>query len=432
MAQEMDWDDIANMWWTHFEDMQTDRTPRQGIKRGRSRSRTPATKKRSDRAPSRAKGMQPRKLAFSSARTRSRSRSASVPRKKPVWGKAAFMAANKGKSSAEVERAWRKTAQGKRNQATLNKLSHSRKVRHNLTRKDARKTMPRGKPYARRTTKRPKGAYRGAVMPRWAKGETKHVLIRDGHESSGSNQISTSTYLNTIESVPSDDTGIFKMDIGDIKTWSLNPIKQGHTRSDRNGASVDGTYLRIQGHIHNTSHEDGNTDNGTTYPAFHEGGKQRCYVRMLALAVKGQSVSSGRSTAMFDKDNLFKKIDGSIVGFSTTAGAAEASDRVRTLQLPINKQNYTVLFDRKMELAGHSEGFGASDRLFDFKMKLKQKTSWADAKPGHFERNQIVFVVMTVDPSMDSTAIGTGANQNAARNEAIQLEFESKYSYKDF
>lgn len=293
--------------------------------------------------------------------------------------------------------------------------------------------MPRGKPYARRTTKKPKGAYRGVLMPKWLKGETKHVLITDGHASHHSGQVSATTYDAAVDAVPGPASGIFKMHIGDIKTWSLNPIAQGHDRDDRNGASVDGKYLRIQGHIHNTSHEDTTTDAGTALPAYVSGGKQRCYVRMLALAVKGTSTgSNSRSTAMFNADNLFKKIDGSIVGFYTTAGTDQASDRVRTLQLPVNKQNYTVLLDRKMELSGSAEGFGASDRLFDFKVKLRQRTSWGSAQPGNFEKNQIVFVVMTVDPAMDGNEIGTGSGENAARNEAVQMEFESKYSYKDF
>jgi len=42
-----------------------------------------------------------------------------------------------------------------------------------------------------------------------------------------------------------------------------------------------------------------------------------------------------------------------------------------------------------------------------------------------------VFVVMTVDPNMNTTAIDASSTGDA-RHEAIQLEFESKYSYKDF
>ena len=421
MAQDMDWDDIANMWWTHFEDMETDPTPRQGIKRGRSRSRTPATKKRSDRAPSRAKGMQPRKLTFSSARTRSRSRSASEPRKK-LSGKAEYFEARKNLPYVVKESMWRQSAQGKRNQATLDRLK-TRKVRHKLTRKDARKTMPRGgKPYTR-----PKGkkGYRGAVMPRWAKGETKHVLIQDGHISGGTNQVSTTSPAG-LTSLAAAATGSQKFDIGTINSWCLNPVKQDTGRGERNGASVDGTYLRIQGHIHNVSNTTHNDDSASA------AGKQRAYVRMLVLAVKGgrdaNTVSSvTRPRALFSTTNLFKKIDGSLVGFSVAM--SDASERVRTLQLGVNKQAYTVLADRKYELSGAQEGFGASDRLFDLKMKLKQRSTWQDAKIDNFEKNQLVFVLMTVDPTMDTTTV---SEANDSRKDAIQIEFESKYSYKDF
>ena len=424
MVQDMDWDDLANMWWTKFEHMETDRTPRQGIKRGRSRSRTPATRKRSDRAPSRAKGMQPRKLTFSSARTRSRSRSASEPRKK-LSGKAAFFARSPpGEFPAETERRWRKTAQGKRNQATANRLLKTRKVRHKLTRKDARKTMPRGgKPYMR-----PKGrkGYRGAVMPRWAKGETKHVLIQDSQADL------TSAAGTTDEVTAATSSSIHaKLDIGDIKQWSMNPIAQGTGRSDRNGASVDGTYLRIQGHIHNVSKSALNQIDGQV---AQDAGKQRAYVRMLVLAVKGGRgtghTDASRPKANFDATQLFKKIDGTVVGFSDSVGTGNSSDRIRTLQLGVNKQSYTLLADRKYELSGSAEGFGASDRLFDLKMKLKQRTTFADEHVDSWEKNQICFVVMTVDPNMDDSALGNAGSDS--RKQAIQLEFESKYSYKDF
>lgn len=423
MADDMDWDDIANMWWSHFEDMQTQPNPQQVGKRGRARSRTPSTRKRFDRAPSRAKGMQPRRLTFSSARTRSRSRSASEPRKK-LSGKAAFFALSPpGQSPAETERRWRKTAQGKRNQANVNRLLKTRKVRHKLTRKHARKIMPRGgKPYTR-----PKGkkGYRGAVMPRWAKGETKHVLIQDGHISGGSGQVSTTSPAG-VTTLASPASGAQTFNIGTINSWCLNPVKQDTGRGERNGASVDGTYLRIQGHIHNVSNTAHADDSASA------AGKQRAYVRMLVLAVKGgrdANTTSGvtRPRALFSTTNLFKKIDGSLVGFSETI--TDASERVRTLQLGVNKQAYTVLADRKYELSGAQEGFGASDRLFDLKMKLKQRTTWQDAKIDNFEKNQLVFVLMTVDPSMDTTTISNAAD---SRKDAIQIEFESKYSYKDF
>ena len=94
----------------------------------------------------------------------------------------------------------------------------------------------------------------------------------------------------------------------------------------------------------------------------------------------------------------------------------------------VNKQQYTLLADRKFELSGATEGFGASDRLFDMKMPIKQKTTFADGNVDSWERNQLCFVVMTVDPNMNDSAIATGDS----RKDAIQLEFESKYSYKDF
>lgn len=419
MAQDMDWDDIANMWWTHFEDMQTTPNPQQGRKRGRSRSRTPVSRKRSDRAPSRAKVMQPRKLTFSSARTRSRSRSASEPRKKQTWGKAAFYEANKGKSPAVIEKAWRKTAQGKRNQATADRLFKLSKVRHKLTRKDARKTMPRGKPYARRTTKRPKGAYRGAVMPRWAKGETKHILMNDNCLIDGvsvpGNQ-STTPYT-----APSSET---VMSIGDLKSWSLNPCLQGNGQTERNGRSIDGTYLRIQGHIRNAI-------SGQT-----EGAPGKCYVRMIVVACKGQvatpasannttdiTYSATRLGAPFRFNQLFRKIDGSVVPFAAPSGTTgDGAAALRTLQLPINKGLFTVLADQKFQLSNESESFGSSDRLFDLKMKLKQRTQFGDANCNSFEKNQLVFCVMTVDPQCGDAAPSLTP---------IRLEFESKYSYKD-
>jgi hypothetical protein len=308
--------------------------------------------------------------------------------------------------------------------------TQTRKVRHKNARTVLKKMPAGGKPYARgrKSMKKPKGAYRGAVMPRWAKGETKHVLIQDGHISGGTGQVNTAMTGTIVSTVPDPLTSQYKMNIGDIQTWSLNPIAQGHKRTDRNGASVDGTYLRIQGHIHNVSVE---TPNGNLGVAT--AGKQRCYARMLVLAVKGSStgLASGddRSSSAFSADNLFKKIDGSIAKFSTLA--ADASDRVRTLQLGVNKQSYTLLADRKFELSGAQEGFGASDRLFDMKMPIKQKTSYRTGDAGDFEKNQLVFVVMTVDPNMNTTAIDASSNGDA-RHEAIQLEFESKYSYKDF
>lgn len=411
MASPMDSDDLANLWWTQFEQIETASNPR---KRGRSRSRTPSVRKRSDRAPSRARGMQPRRLTFSSVRTRSRSRSTSLPRKKVTWGKAAFYAANKGKSSAVIEKAWRKTAQGKRNQSTLRRLFKLSNVRHNLTRKNARKIMPRGKPYARRKTMtKPKGAYRGALMPRWAKGETKHILTNDNcptnkaHIAVGNTAESSTGLANR--------GGETTMDIGEILTWSLNPCAQGTSSNTRNGRSIDGTYCRVQGHIRNTS------------PS------EKAYVRFLILAVKGgtdQSVT--RAGAPFVTDQLFKRIDGEVAGFAavSTNQAASGSTLVRSLQLGVNKNLYTVLVDQKFQLASTAESFGSSDRLFDFKTKLKQRTSFGNDKAYSFEKNQLVFVCMTVDPECRSTTVGDLDPE--VRDGRISLEFEGKYSYKDF
>lgn len=404
MAQDMDWDDLANMWWKQFEHMETDPNSRARIKRGRSRSRTPSARKRADRAPSRAKGMQPRKLTFSSARTRSRSRSASVPRKKSTWGKAAYFEARKNLPHKVVERMWRKTAQGKRNQSTLDKISKLSKVRHKLTRKDARKTMPRGKPYSRRVMKKPKGAYRGAVMPKWAKGETKHILINDN--CTDVNPIT----LASVTSSPYDNEGVMSsIDIGNIKSWSLNPMKQGTGATDRNGRSVDGTYLRIQGHIHNTS------------------ASVKSYVRFLVLAVKGGSAGSTNNnnepTAKFLDQQLFKKINGDIFGFDKNDDDESGENRVRAMQLPVNKQLFTVLSDQKFQLADTGESFGSSDRLFDLKMKLKQRSTWSAGDDyASFEKNQLVFAVITADPTCNKTQTSG----------AIKIEFESKYSFKDF
>jgi hypothetical protein len=152
---------------------------------------------------------------------------------------------------------------------------------------------------------------------------------------------------------------------------------------------------------------------------------------MLVLAVKGgrgTANTSDRPVANFDKAQLFKKIDGSVVGFDIGHGTGKASARVRSLQLGINKSYYTLLSDRKYELSGTSEGFGSSDRLFDIKIPLKQKSTFSDGHVDSWEKNQIVLVAMTVDPNMNDTAI----ESTDARKDAIQLEFESKYSYKDF
>ena len=370
------------------------RTPTSQRKRKHAPPRTPA---QAERGRSRSRPAQPKELRF-----KSKSNSGSASRSKTV----------------DIEKLLQNV-----------QYTQTRKVRHKNARTTLKKMPAGGKPYARgrKSMKKPKGAYRGPVMARWAKGETKHILIQDGNRSGGTNplQVTTDMTGSIVSTVPNPATSQYKMDIGDIQTWSLNPIPQGTNRTSRNGASVDGTYLRIQGHIHNVSTEAAVA--GTAASA----GKQRCYARMLVLAVKGSSYgSTDRSQAAFSPLNLFKKIDGSIAAFSTDAD--KASDRVRTLQLGVNKQVYTLLADRKFELSGSQEGFGASDRLFDMKIPLKQKTTFRTGDAGDFEKNQLVYVVMTVDPNMNTTAIASGADDTDGRHEAIQLEFESKYSYKDF
>ena len=401
--------------------------------RGRSVTRTPTSQRRRKHAPprtpaqrgrSRSRGTIAKQLSYRSGSNRPER----IPLRddselaRPKDGRLKFdlYHLNKGKSLDQIDRMWARRKAGKYKLRT-------RKVRHKNARSTLKK-MPRGgKPYARgrKSMKKPKGAYRGALLPRWAKGETKHVLIQDGAISGGTGQVKTDMTGTIVATVPSPLTSQYKMNIGDIQTWSLNPIAQGTNRTSRNGASVDGTYLRIQGHIHNVSNENGVA--GTIATA----GKQRCYARMLVLAVKGSSYgSTDRSQAAFSNLNLFKKIDGSIAEFSTDA--TKASDRVRSLQLEVNKQVYTKLADRKFELSGSQEGFGASDRLFDMKIPLKQKTSFRTGDAGDFEKNQLVLVVMTVDPNMNTTALDTTSSGLDGRHEAIQLEFESKYSYKDF
>ena len=393
--------------------------------RGRSVTRTPTSQRRRKHAPprtpaqrgrSRSRAAQPRQLRYKSE---TKVRSVSRPgqgRMDPVLS--ALLSGNTKPYETAKKRI----------------KANSQKVRH----KNARSkliNMPRGgKPYAkgRKSMKKPKGAYRGAVMPRWAKGETKHVLYQD---SQADLTAAAGTTDAVVAAAASDIHAT--LNIGDIKQWSLNPIAQGHTRTDRNGASVDGTYLRIQGHLANMG--TANPDNmsvdhdadATTSAIVLASEKQRAYVRMLVLAVKGGRgtghTDANRPKANFEKTQLFKKIDGTIVGFDESVAAGNAAARMRTLQLGVNKGTYTLLADRKFELSSSSEGFGASDRLFDMKMPLKQRTTFADEHIDSWEKNQLVFVVMTVDPNMSDSAIGS-----SSRAGAIQLEFESKYSYKDF
>lgn len=289
--------------------------------------------------------------------------------------------------------------------------TQSRKVRHKNARTVLKKMPAGGKPYARgrKSMKKPKGAYRGAVMPKWAKGETKHILMNDQcvtvdpattHASKGNPFVAHG-----------DET---VMSIGELKAWSLNPCLQGNDITQRNGRSIDGTYLRVQGHIRNASSAD------------------KAYVRMMVLAVKGgqtasvtvsSSVAGGTAKAAFLQSSLFKRIDGSIVGFEDGTATGDGAKRVRSLQLPVNKTLYTVLADQKMQLANTTESFGSSDRLFDLKIPLKQRTLFGTSDDSSsFEKNQLVFVVYSANPKCDDTLTAS----------AIPIEFESKYSYKDF
>ena len=200
--------------------------------------------------------------------------------------------------------------------------------------------------------------------------------------------------------------------------------------------------MRIQGHIHNTLNRDNDTSANSLQSTTASGG--RAYVRMLVLAVKGQaSTAGGVSTtgqpkATFFKENMFKKINGDIVGFDTTSNVGDGSKRVRSLQLPINRSAYTVLADMKHELSAIDEGFGASDRLFDKKIKLKQRTTFSDGACNTFEKNQLVLVMYTVDPQMRDPKVAEYA-LNASNDaltttvsKGVGIEFESKYSFKDF
>ena len=371
-------------------------------KRMRSTGVTPRTAKKADTRTSRSRQMQPvrRKLVFGSE---TNSRSSSRPRK------------------MDIDTPLIKSVQ----------YTQSRKVRHKNARTVFKKMPAGGKPYARgrKSMKKPKGAYRGAVMPRWAKGETKHILAGDGCTEAIATQTNTA--------LVGDATGVSARDkhkeitIGHASHFSLNPVAQGSGQYQRNGRSVDGTYLRIQGHIFNAAGAHAAAGTGDN---VGDHGNQKAYVRMLVLAVKGNTNTGGagvgpdgtsvdvRGKAPLVMSNLFKRIDGSITGFAAATDEASAVASVRTLQLPVNKSLYTVLSDQKMQLASAKESFGSSDRLFDLKIPIKQKTVWASAEADTFEKNQLVFVVMTVDPSCNNTV----------PDEKIHLEFESKYSYKDF
>jgi hypothetical protein len=370
-------------------------------KRMRSTGVTPRTAQKADTRTSRSRQIQPRKLTFGSG---TNSRSASRAR------------------SMNIDTPLIKSVQ----------YTQSRKVRHKNARTVLKKMPAGGKPYARgrKSMRKPKGAYRGAVMPRWAKGETKHILAGDGCDEDIATQ--TNTPLSSTETGVQPRDKHKEITIGHAAHFSLNPVAQGSGQYQRNGRSVDGTYLRIQGHIFNAAGAHGAV--GANDNVGGAGTNQKAYVRMLVLAVKGNTNSGGagvgpdgstadiRGKAPLVMSNLFKRIDGSITGFAAATNEATAVASVRTLQLPVNKALYTVLSDQKMQLASTNESFGSSDRLFDLKIPLKQKSVWASAEADTFEKNQLVFVVMTVDPSCNNTV----------PSEKIHLEFESKYSYKDF
>jgi hypothetical protein len=364
-------------------------------KRMRSTGVTPRTAKKADTRTSRSRQMQARRLTFDSV---SRSRSGSRPK------------------SMNIDTPLLKSVQ----------YTQSREVRHKNARKVLNKMPAGGKSYARgrKSMRKPKGAYRGAVMPRWAKGETKHILANDNCDitiAAAATGLGSFTSDDDTGIVSRDATGVGEeaMDIGACHAWCLNPVKQGTGQTDRNGRSVDGTYLRIQGHIRNASTV------------------SKAYVRMVVLAVKG-GISSGptgtRMGAPFVQGQLFKRIDGTVTGFIVPSGTTgQGSALVRTLQLPINKSLYTVLYDQKMQLADNQESFGSADRLFDAKIPLKQRTQFGSAKADSFEKNQLVFAVMTVDPlCRDAAPVASDPVAASDLNDKIFLEFESKYSYKDF
>jgi len=387
-----------------------------GQARGRSTIRTPGSSRRRkvSRVRSRSGGTQPMQLSYPSS---SNSRSASRPPLSQQGKMEQFLKGNKAMYNLLTP--------SNKKKVSFAITSKSRKGRHKNARTVLKKMPAGGKPYARgrKSMKRPKGAYRGAVLPRYLKGETKHILAGDGCDET------IATMTNT--ALAAGATGIaarnkaHDITIGNVAHFSLNPVAQGTGEYQRNGKSVDGTYLRIQGHILNAANAHSGTD-------VVSSGGQRAYVRMLVLAVKGQAAQQvggtgaadnlGRPRAPLIMSQLFKRIDGSVTGFTAATDQATATASVRSLQLPVNKQLYTVLADQKMQLASTAESFGSSDRLFDMKIALKQKTEFGSDKADSFSKNQLVFVVMTVDPSCNNTV----------PTEKVHLEFESKYSYKDF
>ena len=359
-------------------------------KRMRSTGVTPRTAKKADTRTSRSRQIEARDLSsrFDSV---TNSRSASRPKK------------------MDIDTPLIKSVQ----------YTQSRKVRHKNARTVLKKMPAGGKPYARgrKSNRKPKGAYRGAVMPRWAKGETKHILINDACRSDVSGAVQTGTLGGA---TTADNSGYLKTSageksqkIGDIHSWCLNPVLQNNTITGRNGRQVDATYLRIQGHIRNNAVSDGGASTNNT---------NKAYVRMMVLLVKGNRPANAHAT--FSPSDMFKKIDGSVVGYTApSTGSGTGSAAVRTLQLEINKGLYTKLYDQKMQLANKGESFGSSDRLFDAKIPLKQKIKFTDAdNADSFQTNQLVFVCYSVDPECRDAVPSV---------DEIKLEFESKFSYKD-
>ena len=117
----------------------------------RSTGVTPRTAKKVDTRTSRSRQMQPRKLTFGSG---TNSRSASVAR--PGQGRMdPVLSAILSGNNKPYEKALKRIK------------ANSRKVRHKNARKVLNKMPAGGKPYAKRrtTSRKPKGAYRGAVCP---------------------------------------------------------------------------------------------------------------------------------------------------------------------------------------------------------------------------------------------------------------------------
>ena len=359
-------------------------------KRMRSTGVTPRTAKKADTRTSRSRQIEARNLSsrFDSV---SMSRSASRPK------------------TMNIDTPLLKSVQ----------YTQTRKVRHKNARTVLNKMPAGGKPYARgrKSMKSRKGTYRGAVLPRQFRGETKHILINDACRSDVSGAVQTGTLggatVDTNAGYLKSSVGEKSQKIGELHSWCLNPILQNNKITGRNGRQVDATYLRIQGHIRNNAVTSGQNASDNT---------NKAYVRMMVLLVKGNRPDNDHAT--FSSSDMFKKIDGSVVGYTTPSTAAgSGSAAVRTLQLEVNKGLYTKLYDQKMQLANKGESFGSSDRLFDAKIPLKQKIKFTDGdNADSFQTNQLVFVVYTVDPECRDAAPSV---------DEIKLEFESKFSYKD-